>query len=389
MQIKKTKTGEACYWLALLIELIIVIVDKSAYINPWEGQLFRVTFLLFCIKIAMTQYSKKEWLCILFFGCIAMLSYLINDRDEAVRVVALIAASKGISLKKNMKVILWVTFAGCMTLILLSVTGIFGSTAMVADFGRGAVEKRYTLGLGHPNALHCMFWMVLTLILYVYQNAIKWYHYALMALSNLLLFYLTDSNTGMLLVFAMLAAVVSYKYISFFQNQKWVYLLAGAVVIGCVIFSMYGSMVGNGFDQMGTVMYKIDGWLNGRYKYCHVVEAARMQNWTWFASAENIEIFDAGFVRLFYWYGIIPGAIYVAMNLYLVYQSWKTKDFFVAIMVVTFSIYMLMEAHFISVYLLRNYLFILMGYYWNQPLLQKNDTEGYFWQVRKLLGREG
>ena len=44
------KIGEACFWLGLMIELLIVIVDKSAYINPLESQLFRLTFLLFCIK---------------------------------------------------------------------------------------------------------------------------------------------------------------------------------------------------------------------------------------------------------------------------------------------------------------------------------------------------
>ena len=40
------KTGEICFWIGLMIELLIVIVDKSAYINPLESQLFRLTFLL-------------------------------------------------------------------------------------------------------------------------------------------------------------------------------------------------------------------------------------------------------------------------------------------------------------------------------------------------------
>ncbi len=51
MEARVRKIGEACFWIALVIELIIVIIDKSAYINPYEGQLFRITFLLFGIKI--------------------------------------------------------------------------------------------------------------------------------------------------------------------------------------------------------------------------------------------------------------------------------------------------------------------------------------------------
>lgn len=41
------------------------------------------------------------------------------------------------------------------------------------------------------------------------------------------------------------------------------------------------------------------------------------------------------------------------------------------VMIVSFSIYNLMEAHFISEYLLRNYLLVLMGYYWYQPFVDK------------------
>lgn len=71
----RTKTiGEACFWLGLVIEILIVIVDKSAYTNPLESQLFRLTFLLFCIKIALTKYSAGEWLCMLLFGAVMFVS---------------------------------------------------------------------------------------------------------------------------------------------------------------------------------------------------------------------------------------------------------------------------------------------------------------------------
>ncbi len=98
-----------CFWLALITELVIVMIDKSAYINPIEGQLFRVTFLLCCIKIAATKYSRSEWLCILLFGAVAFVSYLVNERDETVRIVAFVAACKGVDLKKMLRAALWIT----------------------------------------------------------------------------------------------------------------------------------------------------------------------------------------------------------------------------------------------------------------------------------------
>ena len=137
------KIGETCFWLGLVIELLIVIIDKSAYTNPLESQLFRLTFLLFCIKIVLTKYSRKEWLCILLFGGIMFVSYLVNERDETVRVVAFIAACKGMDIKKVMKVVFWGTLTGCVMLIVLSVTGVYGSVSLTSDFGRGVGEQLF------------------------------------------------------------------------------------------------------------------------------------------------------------------------------------------------------------------------------------------------------
>lgn len=54
--------GQFCFYAGLVLELLIVIIDKSAYINPVEGQLFRITFILFLIKVCCTKFSLKEWL---------------------------------------------------------------------------------------------------------------------------------------------------------------------------------------------------------------------------------------------------------------------------------------------------------------------------------------
>ena len=63
--------GRICFYAGLLLELLIVILDKSSWINPLEGQMFRVSFLLFACKLCVTKYSKKEWLAVLAAGVIA------------------------------------------------------------------------------------------------------------------------------------------------------------------------------------------------------------------------------------------------------------------------------------------------------------------------------
>ncbi len=387
-QIKRI--GELCFWLGLVTELLIVIIDKSAYINPFEGQLFRLTFLLFFIKLSLTRYSTKEWLCIFLVGVVMALSYLVNERDETVRIVVFIAACKGMDIKKVMKTVFWVTMAGCATLILLSVTGIYGTVSVTADFGRGGtgeqlIETRYVLGMGHPNALHCMLWLVVVLAVYSYADVLKWYWFVGFMAMDFVLYFLTRSKTGAIVWALFILIAFAMKYFKICKENRAVYILGALLVFGCVAFAMVGSHVENTYYTPDSLMHKLDKLLNGRYQSCYAIEAARLENWKLFASPENTVYFDAGFVRLAYWYGIIPAILYVGMNFYLLYQSFRKKDFVLFAMLVTFSIYNLMEAHFISVYILRNYLLVLMGYYWYQPFAQKQMFEGYFWQVKQIL----
>ena len=100
MREKMNKIGNLCFWIALVIESVIVMIDKSAYINPWEGKLFRLTFVLFCIKVITTQYSKKEWIAIAIAGILVSISYLVNDKDEVVRAAVFVISCKNIDVKK-------------------------------------------------------------------------------------------------------------------------------------------------------------------------------------------------------------------------------------------------------------------------------------------------
>lgn len=371
---KMNKIGNLCFWIALVIESVIVMIDKSAYINPWEGKLFRLTFVLFCIKVITTQYSKKEWIAIAIAGILVSISYLVNDKDEVVRAAVFVISCKNIDVKKILKVVLGITLAGLVILFVLAASGTFGAMAMTANFGRGPfpgiVETRYCFGMGHPNAFQCMMYMMTVLCLYIYVDKMKWYHFVLLLLINVMTYHYTDSNTAMLVIGATIIGAAIMKYVPMLKNLKWIYWLSAAFVLTLVIFSAVGSYTG----RETQFMYDLDQILNGRFQYAHVIENARVENWTLFSNRANTEFFDQGFIRLFYWYGIIPGIMYVLANLYLIYQSYQKRDYMLLIIVVGFSLFSMMEAHLVSVYILRNYLFILLGSYWYQPFERKEKV---------------
>jgi hypothetical protein len=86
--------------------------------------------------------------------------------------------------------------------------------------------------------------------------------------------------------------------------------------------------------------------------------------WSLFSSPANHYYFDMGWVRLFYWYGIIPACIFVAVLFIVLFYCYKKKKYAAMMLLTSFAVYNVVEAHYISVYWARNYVLFLIGAYW-------------------------
>lgn len=82
------------FYIGLTMELLMVIVDKSNYTNPIEGYLFRVTFLLFFAKLALTRYEWKEWALIVLLEGVGFISYRATGENDIIRIVTFVAACR-------------------------------------------------------------------------------------------------------------------------------------------------------------------------------------------------------------------------------------------------------------------------------------------------------
>lgn len=381
-------------YLSVTLEIIIVIIDKSNYTNPIEGQLFRITFLLAACKVLLTRYSLKEWAAMLLFAVVGFVSYKATGRNEILRIVVFIAACKGMDMKKVLKYVFYTTLAGCALLIFLSVTGIYGGLALEADFGRGYTQIRYCLGLGHPNALHCMAMMLMLLGLYLYNGKMKWYYYVLLFVINYILYLLTDSNTGFLMTCCTIIGAVMMRYWKSLKGHKWVYIAGAAVFFACVAFSVLAAE--SRFTKPANYWFEnpfigyVETHLNGRIKdlyYGTQTSQGTTATWDWFSTPESQQYFDMGHVRVFYWYGIIPGVLYVVLNLMLFWHCYRKKDGMGLVMMTVLAVYTVVEAHIVSVYIGRNYILFLLGMYGSDMLKLCSDKEEYFWRSYRLLGK--
>lgn len=375
------------FYVAVIIEVLMVIVDKSNFTNPIEGRLFQLTFVLFFIKACLTKYTFREYVVIFLFLTLGTVSYLVTGRNEVLRLVMLVAACKSVDMKKCLKMIFWMTFSGCLIIIFFAVTGIYGEVSLTMDFGRGGIETRYTLGMGHPNALHCMVWALTTLGLYLYENKLKWHHYILTLTINFAVFLMSDSRTSLLVSFFTIAMSYLTSEKAYEEVKKVSALLGAVATLGSILLSVF--IAANAYrvynydwhcfekhDAVTMIFVKVNNMLNGRIRMLTGSSGweGSISSWRLFSKSGTEYYFDMGWVRLFYWYGIIPACVFTAVLLILIIFCYRKKQYSAITLIAAFSVYTLIEAHAISQYLARNYIFFLIGMYWWR-LLQKSQWQ--------------
>ena len=238
----------------------------------------------------------------------------------------------------------------------------------------------------------------------------RWYEYMALTVLSLVVCYLTDSRTGLIMcVFSIIVAVIMhyppqvdierdevarFQHKSFGQefldiglrSKKGVYVLGGMVTILCVGFSAYAAVIARDlyWDPKTSWLFflqRIDAFLNHRIANLYYLDASRagfIDTWRPFSTGHAEQFFDLGWVRLFYWYGYIPATIAVIMILFLIAECYRRRDAQALMLIVSLSVYTIIEAHLVSVYLGRNFLLLIFGAYWSGMLFANKGETYYF-----------
>lgn len=151
------------------------------------------------------------------------------------------------------------------------------------------------------------------------------------------------------------------------------YMVGILCVAGCVALSVMFAV----YCTSLPLFAKLDGMLTGRI--FALMDSnnydGMIQTWSLWSKPHNDNFFDLGIVRFFYWFGIIPGIIYFFTQCRLIWCGYKQKDYMMFAVIVIITIYSVFEAHYISDYTGRNYIFFFYGMYLSQMLgCKKEDT---------------
>lgn len=361
------KVRSLLFDIMLTIEMIVVFLDKSDFHFAYESYVFRVTFLMACLVILLgiKEYNVKEYIMTFVLMVVAAITYRSSGRNDMIRCLAFIAACKGLDIRNKLKIFFYENLAGSAILILLSVTGIFGK--VMAEHVNG--QMLYVFGFGNANGFHCMFMMILFLGIYIYSERLKWYHYLALFILNIIVYKLTSCETAFALVALGLICFYMVKGVKIKGRELgeagWIYIAGIATFLFSVGFSVWAAIVSKytWMPWFKKVQF-IDKLLTGRIMNLYWnwdAHPGAIESWKLFAGSDTDYYFDMGWCRLAYWYGIIPALCVIVLLLIVYIDCMNKRDGYLLVILTCLSIYTIVEAHIVSVYIGRNYILLFLG----------------------------
>lgn len=351
------------FYLGLAAEILLVIWDKSSWTDPYMEQICRMTFLLFalCCACSVRKSTMAEDIVFAIGVLIGALSWRFGGRNDLLRIVIFLRAAGTVSVPRAMKVTFVSSVLGCLGLVGLAFAGIQGHLYQTYDYGHG-VETRWDLGLGHPNSLHCMAAMLLIFGLYLFEKRMKLYLYVLLGVGNVLLYGLTRSNTAFAISMLALMLSLLLHYGKKLAAGNAVYFLGELFLFGGLVFSVFCGI----YRPSGHwLLEKLDHVLTGRISslWTTTFHEGTLSTWKWFGQRLNVCYFDLGWLRVVYWYGVIPAIVIIGLTFALLEYARKTRDKAAFMLLLCFGLYTVFEAHLVSAYIGRNYALFIAALY--------------------------
>jgi hypothetical protein len=380
----RKRITDGLFYLALTIELLLMILEKSEISFSYESYVFRVTFLITLACVLVMKHNKKEWIAIVLVLGFTFLTYYLTGKNDLLRVALFMMAARDIDLKKAMKYSFFVCCSGFLLIAVLSCAGILGDVSLVADFGRGADEKRYVFGFGHPNTLFSSVYAVFAMWLWVYGRNAGVLPYIVVSAGTLFISVISRTRTGLAVVALSILVAVIFRCFPKLSKSKAVYIAQTAFSpVFCVISAVLAAY-GSDYQYSGPMWpdETLYWWLEHRWNfrmsnlyYACDDRGGVLSKWRLFAAKTADSYFDMGWVRLFYWYGILPTALIVIAILAVIYMCWKERDLWTLLIIFTVSLYTIVEATFVTRYLGRDFFLLIAGVYLGYYFREKGKTD--------------
>ena len=286
----------------------------------------------------------------LFIVSVGLLNYAIGKYSTILFMALGIVGLKYVDINRTIKLALITKIFAFILMLLACFLGIIENT--VFEFERnGEIINRYALGYSHPNTLQQNVTIIIILFLYLCNNRLHMWHYAVLFLGEYWFYKITFSRTGFLIgcICILLSISTRNKVI-----RKYMMKCTKRVYELCMIITLLEGFL---YGKVG-ILYLIDEMLTGRIRCIHNLLASGLPHWIGNTSYNSFVNFDNGYMTLLYQGGILAfgWVMYYMMRAYK--MAYEKDDYLRYVLMLEFAIYALTEGFFPNIALNISLLFI-------------------------------
>ena len=368
---RRDRIASILFYTAFLLDIIILCTNNAGIEIPYRGRLLQLAAVIWGVKILMTKYTKKEWVLIVCVAFLSLLPFLFLRETLVVQIVLMLLASKDMDRSKLLKCYFFMLLFSMLLMVLLSSVGIIDNLALIKDFDRGGVETRYCFGFNHPNVFYSNFLNLTAIGMCAFYSKLKNWHYVLLTVLNCFLMNLSASRTGFIVVQVLIIAMFLVQKWPHIMESKVIYSL-GYVAIGVAIIFSYSI-----FWMDWNLVMKLDEIFTGRVGIAQTW--GHISEWKLLPVSREAEalVLDMGFVNLMYYWGIILGTVYLFVIFWNYRQFRIKKDYSALVILLSYTLFTMIEAHAFSMYFVGNLMFMMMlgwGKERNNVSAEKSDS---------------
>ena len=334
------KYGEEFYMLFFLPMAGCVAMGISSGETIYRV-LFAVGLFFLMLKFFVTDFTLKE--VVIMFGIMVVLGYVfLRNRERSLILSALaIFGCKDVSIRRVLKYTVVVYAVGMTVTIVLAVNGLIPS-GMHDGFKSGEMRIFSDYGFSNPNSAYSHLLILALMIVVVWREQIRWYHYFIMTLVMVFAYYKVFCRTG-LLVYGILCVILFGLYlIKSPKVRKVISFMWGSLPIAVAGISYVLPWL---YEKEVPLVVKINELISNRILLAN--RALHRTELTWFGALEkdwtNEFYLDNAYINILLSYGIIVISIclisYLAMNYFL----WRKEQYYVLVITGIIAIYAFME----------------------------------------------
>ncbi|MCM1174331.1 MAG: hypothetical protein NC341_04680 [Blautia sp.] len=322
-----------------------IILSVTKGLGFYDGQklfllLIIPAFLCALLKILVTPYTKRQWAAVALLLFLTLFVYYNSHEKGILFLMFTILGMKNISVKKVMRIGLWVWSLCAAVLSVFSFFRLEDTIYRVhRKMGLGHIF-RWSLGFTHPNVLHITYLALCAFIIYELAEKYGLKHFVLLMLGNALVFFYSASFTGLGIVTIFLAGELYVRFRPEFC--LWEKIAVNLVLPVCVVFSfllpyLYAEQAGA--QQIAPWMQTLDSVLNTRISLAGQFLAPEFKS-LFGAEVALLKLpfgsIDCSYMWCYINYGLIPFLLFMAAYLILVAEECRMQKTREAVITICF-----------------------------------------------------